>query len=66
MRAVTISAHFSDLGLSAPLIGALAAEGCSTPTPIQSQAIALASSDDQVLVAPPYKVELVSRPSTQK
>lgn len=32
-------AHFSDLGLSAPLLGALAAEGYSTPTPIQSQAI---------------------------
>jgi ATP-dependent RNA helicase RhlE len=32
-------AHFSDLGLSAPLLGALAAEGYSMPTPIQSQAI---------------------------
>jgi ATP-dependent RNA helicase RhlE len=32
-------AHFSDLGLSAPLLGAVAAEGYSTPTPIQFQAI---------------------------
>ena len=31
--------HFSDLGLSSPLLGALAAEGYATPTPIQSQAI---------------------------
>jgi ATP-dependent RNA helicase RhlE len=31
--------HFSDLGLSSPLLGALADEGYSTPTPIQSQAI---------------------------
>ena len=30
---------FSDLGLSAPLLGALAAEGYAAPTPIQSQAI---------------------------
>jgi ATP-dependent RNA helicase RhlE len=30
---------FSDLGLSAPLLGALATEGYLTPTPIQSQAI---------------------------
>jgi ATP-dependent RNA helicase RhlE len=30
---------FSDLGLSPPLLGALAAEGYATPTPIQSQAI---------------------------
>ena len=38
---------FSDLGLSAPVLGALAAEGYSTPTPIQSQAIpsALAGRD---------------------
>ncbi len=38
---------FSDLGLSAPLLSALAAEGYSTPTPIQSQAIppALAGRD---------------------
>ncbi|HYZ39653.1 MAG TPA: DEAD/DEAH box helicase [Stellaceae bacterium] len=35
----TMLAHFSDLGLSAPLLGALAAEGYSTPTPIQSRAI---------------------------
>jgi ATP-dependent RNA helicase RhlE len=31
---------FSDLGLSAPVLKALAAEGYETPTPIQSQAIA--------------------------
>ncbi|HEY1301823.1 MAG TPA: DEAD/DEAH box helicase, partial [Stellaceae bacterium] len=31
--------HFSDLGLSSPLLGALAAEGYATPTPIQSRAI---------------------------
>jgi ATP-dependent RNA helicase RhlE len=31
--------NFSDLGLSAPLLAALAAEGYATPTPIQSQAI---------------------------
>lgn len=30
---------FSDLGLSAPILGALAAEGYATPTPIQLQAI---------------------------
>jgi ATP-dependent RNA helicase RhlE len=38
---------FSDLGLSAPILGALAAEGYSTPTPIQSRAIpsALAGRD---------------------
>ena len=30
---------FSDLGLSAPILGALAAEGYAAPTPIQSQAI---------------------------
>ena len=30
---------FADLGLSAPLLGALAIEGYTTPTPIQSQAI---------------------------
>jgi ATP-dependent RNA helicase RhlE len=30
---------FADLGLAAPLLGALAAEGYSTPTPIQSRAI---------------------------
>lgn len=30
---------FSDLGLSAPLLSALAAEGYAAPTPIQSQAI---------------------------
>jgi ATP-dependent RNA helicase RhlE len=38
-EAVTVLVDFSDLGLSAPLLGALAAEGYSTPTPIQSQAI---------------------------
>ena len=31
--------NFSDLGLSAPILGALAAEGYATPTPIQLQAI---------------------------
>lgn len=31
--------HFPELGLSAPLLGALAAEGYTTPTPIQAQAI---------------------------
>jgi ATP-dependent RNA helicase RhlE len=31
--------HFSDLGLSAPILGALAAEGYAAPTPIQFQAI---------------------------
>lgn len=31
--------HFSDLGLSPPLLTAVAAEGYSIPTPIQSQAI---------------------------
>jgi ATP-dependent RNA helicase RhlE len=31
--------HFSDLGLSAPILGALAAEGYAAPTPIQLQAI---------------------------
>jgi ATP-dependent RNA helicase RhlE len=31
--------HFSDLGLSAPILGALAAEGYVAPTPIQFQAI---------------------------
>ena len=38
---------FSDLGLSAPILGALAAEGYSSPTPIQSGAIpsALAGRD---------------------
>lgn len=32
--------QFSDLGLSAPILKALAAEGYETPTPIQAQAIA--------------------------
>ena len=31
--------NFSDLGLSARILGALAAEGYTAPTPIQSQAI---------------------------
>ena len=31
--------HFSDLGLSAPILGALAAEGYAAPTPIHFQAI---------------------------
>ncbi|MBV8091598.1 MAG: DEAD/DEAH box helicase [Alphaproteobacteria bacterium] len=31
--------NFSDLGLSAPILGALAAEGYAAPTPIQFQAI---------------------------
>ena len=31
--------HFSDLGLSSSLLGAVAVEGYSTPTPIQAQAI---------------------------
>jgi ATP-dependent RNA helicase RhlE len=31
--------NFSDLGLSAPILGALTAEGYSEPTPIQAQAI---------------------------
>jgi ATP-dependent RNA helicase RhlE len=31
--------HFSDLGLSKPILAALAAKGYSTPTPIQLQAI---------------------------
>jgi ATP-dependent RNA helicase RhlE len=36
---MTISPNFSDLGLSAPILGALAAEGYSAPTPIQLRAI---------------------------
>ena len=31
--------NFSDLGLSAPILGALAAEGYAAPTPIQFEAI---------------------------
>jgi ATP-dependent RNA helicase RhlE len=38
-EAITILPHFSDLGLSAPILGALAAEGYAAPTPIQFQAI---------------------------
>jgi ATP-dependent RNA helicase RhlE len=38
-RAATVLADFSDLGLSAPILGALTAEGYSKPTPIQAQAI---------------------------
>jgi ATP-dependent RNA helicase RhlE len=36
---VTILPNFSELGLSAPLLAAVAAEGYTTPTPIQYQAI---------------------------
>jgi ATP-dependent RNA helicase RhlE len=36
---LTILTNFSDLGLSTPILGALAAEGYATPTPIQLQAI---------------------------
>ena len=36
---MTISPNFSDLGLCAPILGALAAEGYTAPTPIQVQAI---------------------------
>jgi ATP-dependent RNA helicase RhlE len=36
---VTALPKFSDLGLSAPILGALAAEGYTAPTPIQFQAI---------------------------
>jgi len=36
---MTISPNFSDLGLSAPILGALAAEGYTAPTPIQLRAI---------------------------
>src|SRR5260370_41006105 len=39
MRAIPALAHFSDLGLSAPVLDAVAAEGYTTPTPIQAQAI---------------------------
>jgi len=38
-EAVTNLPCFSDLGLSAPILGALAAEGYAAPTPIQLQAI---------------------------
>jgi ATP-dependent RNA helicase RhlE len=38
-EAVTILPNFSDLGLSASILGALAAEGYAAPTPIQFQAI---------------------------
>ena len=37
--ALTILSHFSDLGLSAPILAALASEGYEAPTPIQLQAI---------------------------
>jgi ATP-dependent RNA helicase RhlE len=37
--AVTTLPNFSDLGLSAPILGVLAAEGYAAPTPIQLQAI---------------------------
>ena len=36
---MTILSDFSDLGLSAPILGALVAEGYAAPTPIQLQAI---------------------------
>jgi ATP-dependent RNA helicase RhlE len=36
---MTTLPNFSDLGLFAPILGALAAEGYTSPTPIQSQAI---------------------------
>jgi ATP-dependent RNA helicase RhlE len=36
---LTILSNFSDLGLSAPILAALAAEGYTAPTPIQTQAI---------------------------
>src|ERR1700756_4227544 len=38
-RGLTTLPNFSDLGLSAPILGALAAEGEVAPTPIQSRAI---------------------------
>jgi superfamily II DNA/RNA helicase len=38
-RGITALPNFSDLGLSAFLLGALAAEGYAAPTPIQFQAI---------------------------
>src|SRR5580700_6364258 len=38
-KAVAILPDFSDLGLSAPILSAVAAEGYATPTPIQTQAI---------------------------
>jgi ATP-dependent RNA helicase RhlE len=38
-EAVTTLPDFSDLGLSAPILRALAAEGYAAPTPIQSRAI---------------------------
>jgi ATP-dependent RNA helicase RhlE len=38
-EAVTTLSNFSDLGLSAPILGALAAEGYAAPTPIQFKAI---------------------------
>jgi ATP-dependent RNA helicase RhlE len=38
-EAITVLPNFSDLGLSAPILGTLAAEGYAAPTPIQSQAI---------------------------
>ncbi len=38
-KGLIILSDFSDLGLSAPILGALTAEGYTAPTPIQSQAI---------------------------
>src|SRR5438128_354583 len=39
LRAISALLNFTDLGLSAPLLAALAAEGYAAPTPIQCQAI---------------------------
>ena len=41
--------QFSDLGLAAPLLAALAAEGHDTPTPIQAQAIPAALAGRDIL-----------------
>jgi ATP-dependent RNA helicase RhlE len=38
-KADTVFPNFSDLGLCAPILGALAAEGYLAPTPIQFQGI---------------------------
>src|SRR5580658_10678340 len=38
-EALTILPDFSELGLSTPILGALAAQGYAAPTPIQLQAI---------------------------
>jgi ATP-dependent RNA helicase RhlE len=39
LKATFTLTHFADLGLSAPVLKALSAEGYDTPTPIQAQAI---------------------------